>query len=201
MKLLKKQLSLFILIPSLLIFLIVVTLIFLPYSTFNPDVYEGDKIIRGEGIYKGAEYYSLGQYKAALRSWPILKFNSDFNDKLKKAEALKAEHVKNTPGMILYFKAIPTKESISQITKKLESFAVVKEVEYIPKEEALERYKQLHKNDPSILQLVTPEILPPSMEVFISDWSKLQEIKDSLQDNSDIQDIILSSAPSEDLVF
>lgn len=60
--------------------------------------------------------------------------------------------LKNKIDISIYFKADISENQILAIKKNLENLEEVKSVEYISAEEALARFKEIHQNDPIILQ-------------------------------------------------
>lgn len=57
------------------------------------------------------------------------------------------------------------------LVSELQSLPGVKQVQFVSKEDALKRYSEINKNDPQLLELVTANILPPSIEVFLNDFT------------------------------
>ena len=52
----------------------------------------------------------------------------------------------------VYFKQYTEADSILQVKSELDKIPEVKEVEYISKEQAMERFKEIHANDPVLLE-------------------------------------------------
>lgn len=77
------------------------------------------------------------------------------------------------PQIIAYLKDDHTREQVNQLINILSSEPVIKTVEYISKDQALEIYKQSVDNDPLLLGtvtdlgLVTADILPASIEISV----------------------------------
>ena len=95
------------------------------------------------------------------------------------------------PQVIGYFKREiePTDESISALRTKLQATGVVSEVQYTSKEQALELYRQDNQDYPLLLEGVTANILPASIEVSAIDPSHLKSIADLLKTDPDIQSV------------
>lgn len=68
----------------------------------------------------------------------------------------------------VYFNLYSEEEDILQIAQDITAFPEIKEVEYVSKEKAIERFTELHKDDPKIMESLS-EIgdnpLPPSLNI------------------------------------
>lgn len=77
------------------------------------------------------------------------------------------------PQIIAYLKDDHTQEQVNQLTNLLSNEPVIKDIQYISKDQALEIYKQSVNNDPLLLGtvtdlgLVTADILPASIEISV----------------------------------
>jgi len=77
------------------------------------------------------------------------------------------------PQIIAYLKDDHTREQANQLINILSGEPVIKSVQYISKDQALEIYKQSVNNDPLLLGtvtdlgLVTADILPASIEISV----------------------------------
>jgi cell division transport system permease protein len=69
------------------------------------------------------------------------------------------------PQLTIFFKESATKNEITELTTQLQNTGKTSSVNYVSKEEALKIYKQQNKSDPLLLDLVTADILPASIEV------------------------------------
>ena len=79
--------------------------------------------------------------------------------------------MRNSPAVIILLKETATAEDIQLLTEEVRKINGTREVKYISQEEALRIYKEQNKNDPVILELVTEDILPASLEVYTYDIS------------------------------
>ena len=75
------------------------------------------------------------------------------------------------------------------IKANLQATNLVSEVKYISKEEALKLYKDLNKSDPLLLEAVTANMLPASIEVSAKNPADLKPIADLLKTQPDIEDV------------
>jgi cell division transport system permease protein len=85
------------------------------------------------------------------------------------------------PQVIAYLKDSATQGEINGLVSRLEATGKIEEVTYISKDEALEIYQAANKDNPLLLEMVTAEILPASIEVSALKIDHLKEIADILE--------------------
>jgi len=94
------------------------------------------------------------------------------------------------PQVTAFFKDEADLEQTEQLEKKLLATGKVKEVNYVSKERALAIYREQNKNDPLLLEMVTADILPASLEVATTDLVYLEEIARFLQAEAVVEEVI-----------
>lgn len=101
------------------------------------------------------------------------------------------KHFETRPQINAYFKQeyVPQPQEIERIKSQLQSTGKVDSVTYITKEEALKIYKDMNNSDPLLLEAVTANMLPASIEVSAKDPSFLGEISNQLKGESGISDV------------
>lgn len=100
------------------------------------------------------------------------------------------------PQVTAFFKDDTNQQQVDLIKAKLIQSGKVEETKYISKEEALEIYKQQNENDPLLLEMVTANILPASLEVSTKDIAGLSEAAGILKEESVVEEVIFQ----EDIV-
>ena len=75
------------------------------------------------------------------------------------------QHYESKPQAIAFFKDGTQEADIIAIQKKLQSTQKVSTLKYVSKEEALQIYRERNKANPTLLELVTANILPSSLEI------------------------------------
>src|SRR3989344_1138716 len=75
------------------------------------------------------------------------------------------KYFESRPQITAYFEDAKSKEDLDSLIAKLTGKDFVSSVKYISKEEALEIYREQNKNDPILLEMVTADILPASLEI------------------------------------
>lgn len=95
------------------------------------------------------------------------------------------------PQVNAFFKQeiVPTEPQVELITSKLESTGLVEDVRYVSKEQALEIYRDLNQTDPLLLEAVTANMLPASIEVSAKNPQDLKTISEMLKLEEGIDDV------------
>lgn len=93
------------------------------------------------------------------------------------------------PQAIAFFKDGTTDADISAIQNALAQDPRVTKVKFVSKDEALNIYKDRNKNDPALLELVTPSILPSSIEISTISPTDLQPIADILKQEPVVEEV------------
>lgn len=100
------------------------------------------------------------------------------------------------PQVTAFLKDEATQEQVESIKEKLLQTGKIKEIKYVSKEEALAIYKEQNKSDPLLLEMVTANILPASLEVSTTDISYLEDIAKVLEEESAVEEVVFQ----EDIV-
>lgn len=95
------------------------------------------------------------------------------------------------PQINAFFKQdyIPTSSQIEIIANQLKDTGKTQSVKYVSKEDALALYKELNKNDPLLLEAVTANLLPASIEVSAIHPQDLKTLADLLKTQAGIEDV------------
>lgn len=101
------------------------------------------------------------------------------------------KYFESKPQVIAFFKEGTTAQDISAIENALFSEGRVTSTKFVSQEEALEIYRQRNKNDPALLELVTANILPSSLEVSTKRPEDLTPIAEILKREPVISDVIV----------
>ncbi|MGB9707299.1 MAG: cell division protein FtsX [Microgenomates group bacterium] len=110
-------------------------------------------------------------------------------------------YVETRPQVTVYFQTNVSENHIFKIRDDLIASGKVANIKYISQKEAYEIYKKLNKDNPLLLEMVSPEILPASLEIFtkkpfflpeIAEYLKKQPGVDEVQFQKDIIDRLLT---------
>lgn len=94
------------------------------------------------------------------------------------------------PQVIGFFELDTKPTRINQINQTMKDKPYVTDVKLITQEEALATYKEENKDDPLLLELVTADILPASIEVSADEISSLVQVKNDLENIAEIEEVV-----------
>lgn len=100
------------------------------------------------------------------------------------------QYYESKPQAIAFFKDQTQESDIIAIQKALESTGKVNELKYISKEEALQIYRERNKANPTLLELVTANILPASIEISTYTPSDLGQIAEILKKEPVVEEVV-----------
>lgn len=98
--------------------------------------------------------------------------------------------VETRPQVTAYFTLDTANERITQAKEQMEQKAYVASVKVITNEEALQVFQEDNKKDPLLLELVTADILPASVEVSAKDISSLSQISEDLKGLEGVEEVV-----------
>lgn len=109
------------------------------------------------------------------------------------------QYFETQPQVIAFFTLDADPTTIESAAKTMQSKSYVEKVTVVDKQKALELYQQDNQDDPLLLELVTAEILPASIEVSGKTASDLPKIKEDLNQISQIDEVIFQQDIIESL--
>lgn len=109
-------------------------------------------------------------------------------------------YVEQRPQVIGFFKDTASESKILEVKKNIESTGLTKEVKYITKEEALEIYRERNKEEPLLLESVSADFLPASLDISVRTASDVNQITKSLKESEDIERVVAPENLVEQLV-
>ncbi|MBI2032581.1 MAG: FtsX-like permease family protein [Candidatus Levybacteria bacterium] len=99
-------------------------------------------------------------------------------------------YFESRPQVTVFFRDEATDPQIDKIKKDVIATGKVSDVKFVSKQEALEIYKEQNKDDPLLLDLVTAEILPSSLEISTVELEDLSQISAMFKDSPIVQEVI-----------
>lgn len=99
-------------------------------------------------------------------------------------------YFESKPQVTAFFKNEAKQSDINSLENKLKDTGEVSKVLFVSKKEALEIYRQQNKNDPLLLDLVTADILPSSLEISTFKIEDLSIISESLKSSPIVSEVI-----------
>lgn len=98
-------------------------------------------------------------------------------------------YVESRPQVTVYFQTQTSESDIQKVKQQLLDSDKVISAKYVSKNEAFAIYKNLNKDNPLLLEMVTPDILPASLEIFAKKPTYLPEIADFLNKQPGIDEV------------
>lgn len=109
-------------------------------------------------------------------------------------------YFESRPQITAFFKDEATNEQIGGLEKSLKETGKVSSTRFVSKEEALKIYQEQNKNDPLLLDLVTANILPASLEVSAVNVQELDGLAQSLKSSEIISEVVFQKDIVDTLV-
>jgi len=99
-------------------------------------------------------------------------------------------YFESKPQVTAFFHDEATLDQIQQLRNQLLATGKVDHVKFVSKQQALQIYKQQNKDNPILLDLVTADVLPASLEISTRQLSDLTSISSYLTSNPIVQDVV-----------
>ncbi|KKR76426.1 MAG: Efflux ABC transporter [Candidatus Levybacteria bacterium GW2011_GWA2_40_8] len=99
-------------------------------------------------------------------------------------------YFESKPQVTAFFKDEASQEEINSLRSGVEATGRASEIRFVSKDEALKIYQEQNKNDPLLLELVTAEILPASLEISTHEIEDLSLISSELSKSPIVQEVI-----------
>lgn len=94
------------------------------------------------------------------------------------------------PEVSAFFLTDTSADSLNQYATELRSLSYVRNVTVIDQNQALQIYQDQIGNDPLLLELVTPDILPPSIEVATTSLDSLSQVAEKLKSYAGVDEVV-----------
>lgn len=98
-------------------------------------------------------------------------------------------YVETKPQVIVYFQTQTQESDIFKIRETLVNSGKIASVKYVSKDEALKIYRELNKDNPLLLEMVSAEILPPSLEINTKKPEYLAEVAEYLKKQPGVDEV------------
>lgn len=99
-------------------------------------------------------------------------------------------YFESKPQVTAFFKDEAKQSEIDSLKSQLIATGKVADAKFVSKQEALKIYKEQNRNDPLLLDLVTADILPSSLEISTHKIEDLVTISDALKTSSIVQEVV-----------
>ncbi len=101
-------------------------------------------------------------------------------------------HLESLPQVTAFFKDEAKQENIGALKQQLEASGKAASFKFVSKDEALKIYREQNKNDKLLLELVTAEILPASLEVSALKVGDLPQLAEIMKASSAVEDVVFA---------
>ncbi|MBI2036525.1 FtsX-like permease family protein [Candidatus Microgenomates bacterium] len=101
-------------------------------------------------------------------------------------------HLESLPQVTAFFRDEAKQENIDALKQQLEASGKAASFKFVSKDEALNIYREQNKNDKLLLELVTAEILPASLEVSALKVGDLPELAEIMKQSSIVEDVVFA---------
>ena len=98
-------------------------------------------------------------------------------------------YVETRPRIIVYFQIKASEADITSLRDKLLETEKTANIKFISKKDAYNIYKQFTKNDPILLEMTSPDILPASLEIDAKKPENLQEIANFVKKQPGVDEV------------
>ncbi|MBI4039951.1 ABC transporter permease [Candidatus Daviesbacteria bacterium] len=100
------------------------------------------------------------------------------------------KYYESKPQAIAFFKDNTTQSDVEAIKNALTQTGKVTKLKYVSKDDALQIYRERNKNNPVLLELVTANILPSSLEISTITPEDLKPIADIIKKEPVVDEVV-----------
>jgi len=109
-------------------------------------------------------------------------------------------YIEQRPQVIAFFKDDTNETQIKEIIKAVESTNLTTKVKYVTKEEALAIYRERNKDDPLLLESVSSDFLPASIDISVKKVQDIDNVTKIVKERKEIDKVITPENLVEQLV-
>jgi len=111
-------------------------------------------------------------------------------------------YFESRPEVTAFLKDDISSSQVETLQEEIKAKEGVKEIRFVSKQEALEIYREQNKDNPLLLEMVSADILPASIEISAQNPDYLSQIADFLKEKTDfIQEVIFQKEVVQKLSF
>lgn len=100
------------------------------------------------------------------------------------------KYFESKPQVTVFFAEKAEEKDAIILKNTLEATGKTASIKYVSKEDALALYKEQNKNDPLLLEMVTADILPASLEVTAKDPRFLKDLEPVMKEASGVEEVV-----------
>lgn len=100
------------------------------------------------------------------------------------------QYFESRPQVTAFFHDEATQSDAEALKKQIEDKISIQSSTYISKDQALEIYRAQNQDNPMLLEMVTADILPASLEISAQKVEDLESIAGLMQDNPKVEEVV-----------
>lgn len=104
--------------------------------------------------------------------------------------AVTIHYFESLPQVAAFFKTDTDQSTIDSVKKQIMDSGKAAQVTFISKQEALQKYRKQNADDPLLLELVTEDVLPASLEISAVNIDDLKDIAQVLKSSPAVEDVL-----------
>ena len=109
-------------------------------------------------------------------------------------------YIEQRPEVIVFFNDEATQTEIDGLSTQVRSTGLTKDIKFVSKEEALAIYRERNKDDPLLLESVTADFLPRSIDISVNRASDIGKVTELAKDSPHVDKVITPENLVEQLV-
>lgn len=109
-------------------------------------------------------------------------------------------YIEQRPQVIAFFKDEVSEAQISAITEEVAATGLTRDVKYISKEDALAIYRERNRDEPLLLESVTADFLPASIDISATRAQDIPQITEMLKNRQEVERVITPENLIEQLI-
>lgn len=109
-------------------------------------------------------------------------------------------YVEQRPQVIAFFKDDATQVQIDEVIGKVQATGKAKNIKFVSKEEALAIYRERNKDEPLLLESVTADFLPASIDISVNRAQDINGVTSLVKEESQVERVITPENLVEQLV-
>lgn len=99
-------------------------------------------------------------------------------------------YFESRPQVTAFFKSESTDANVETLKTNIENSIQVESMSYVSRDQALEIYREQNKENPLLLEMVTADILPSSLEVSAKSVDDLEKIAEIMQKDESVEEVV-----------
>ena len=99
-------------------------------------------------------------------------------------------YIEQRPQVIAFFKDDTTQNRINEIITTVKNTNLTKDVKFVSKEEALAIYRERNKDEPLLLESVSADFLPASIDISVLRAQDIEQVTKIVKDQKEVERVI-----------